>query len=91
MPLPLVRCKEVFSWERILLQDPWEPHWVFLFPANETECPGSHISLCSQQHLGCGQGLLGRTPSLPSSLPRVGVFISGFCHAWGKEILQVPG
>lgn len=27
MPLPLVRCKEVFSWERILLQAPWEPHF----------------------------------------------------------------
>lgn len=52
MPLPLVKYTEVFGCEVILLLDHWETHWVFLFPLNETEYPGLHVSLCSQQHLG---------------------------------------
>lgn len=91
IPLPLVRGKEVFSWKAILLLNHWEPPESSF---SQRVSLSAQVCISASAHSNIwadGQGLLRRAPSLPLSLPHLRVFTLGFCHAWEKEILQVPG
>lgn len=69
--------------ERILLQDHWEPYWAFpqqwRLSVQVCTSASAHGNVWADR-----QGLLGRAPSLLSSLPLRGAFVFGFCRAWGK-------